>query len=256
MARTKYYNPTTQQWEYADRNPLPTGQNGDILVNENGVWVARQPSRLPAGYQEVDYIESDGSGQYINTGFIPSEDCKAIFDIAADLPITSSGVYLGGSRENSSSKMFYFMVQNVSSKAQLAIKIGGNNNTPFAGKQITNKSLSSSKVVLPKSRVLFGFRGGDYCFSEILGAEKSDSITAFTTTYPVFLFGINNGGVLSQPSGNIRVYEFSAFTGLNNVIKLIPCYRKSDSEIGMYDIVNNQFFTNAGTGAFLKGADI
>jgi len=25
MARSKYYDPTTQQWEYADRNPLPTG---------------------------------------------------------------------------------------------------------------------------------------------------------------------------------------------------------------------------------------
>jgi len=25
MARSKYNNPTTQQWEYADRNPLPTG---------------------------------------------------------------------------------------------------------------------------------------------------------------------------------------------------------------------------------------
>jgi len=25
MARSKYYNPTTGQWQYADRNPLPTG---------------------------------------------------------------------------------------------------------------------------------------------------------------------------------------------------------------------------------------
>jgi len=25
MARSKYNNPTTQRWEYADRNPLPTG---------------------------------------------------------------------------------------------------------------------------------------------------------------------------------------------------------------------------------------
>lgn len=41
MARIKYYNPTTQRREYADNNPLPTGQDGDILVNENGVWVAK-----------------------------------------------------------------------------------------------------------------------------------------------------------------------------------------------------------------------
>lgn len=41
MARSKYHNPTTGQWEYADNNPLPTGEDGDILVNENGVWVAK-----------------------------------------------------------------------------------------------------------------------------------------------------------------------------------------------------------------------
>jgi len=31
---------------------------------------------------------------------------------------------------------------------------------------------------------------------------------------------------------------------------LIPCYRKSDNEIGMYDIVNGVFYSNAGTGSF------
>ena len=35
----------------------------------------------------------------------------------------------------------------------------------------------------------------------------------------------------------------------------IPCYRKSDNEIGLYDIVNNVFYTNQGTGVFLKGSN-
>ena len=35
----------------------------------------------------------------------------------------------------------------------------------------------------------------------------------------------------------------------------IPCYRKSDNEIGLYDIVNNVFYTNQGTGEFLKGSN-
>jgi len=55
MARTKYYNPTTQQWEYADRNPLPTGQDGDILVNENGVWVAKPIADVIPNGDEVSY---------------------------------------------------------------------------------------------------------------------------------------------------------------------------------------------------------
>ena len=40
------------------------------------------------------------------------------------------------------------------------------------------------------------------------------------------------------------------------VRELIPCYRKSDDEIGMYDLVSETFFTNQGTGTFIKGADV
>ena len=35
----------------------------------------------------------------------------------------------------------------------------------------------------------------------------------------------------------------------------VPCYRKSDSVIGMYDLMNNQFYTNAWSGTFTKGTD-
>ena len=40
------------------------------------------------------------------------------------------------------------------------------------------------------------------------------------------------------------------------ILNLVPCYRKSDNEIGMYDLVNDTFYTNAGTGTFTKGADV
>lgn len=39
-------------------------------------------------------------------------------------------------------------------------------------------------------------------------------------------------------------------------LKLVPCYRKSDNEIGMYDMFSGNFYTNAGTGKFSKGSDI
>ena len=36
----------------------------------------------------------------------------------------------------------------------------------------------------------------------------------------------------------------------------VPCYRKSDSVIGLYDLVNNQFYTNSWTGTFTKWNDV
>ena len=36
----------------------------------------------------------------------------------------------------------------------------------------------------------------------------------------------------------------------------IPCYRRSDNVIGFYDLVNDVFYTNAGSGTFSKGPNV
>ena len=40
------------------------------------------------------------------------------------------------------------------------------------------------------------------------------------------------------------------------LLELIPCYRKSDNVIGLYDMVGGTFYTNNGTGTFTKGDDV
>lgn len=56
---------------------------------------------------------------------------------------------------------------------------------------------------------------------------------------------------------NGRIYraEYEDYSG--TVVKtLIPAKRNSDDVIGMYDIVNDVFYTNAGTGEFTAGAEV
>ena len=50
---------------------------------------------------------------------------------------------------------------------------------------------------------------------------------------------------------NLKITQADVVT--NN---FIPCYRKSDNVIGMYDIVHGKFYTNQGTGTFEKGEDV
>ena len=42
----------------------------------------------------------------------------------------------------------------------------------------------------------------------------------------------------------------------NLVRYFVPCYRRSDGVIGLYDMENNLFYTNSGSGTFVKGADV
>ena len=37
------------------------------------------------------------------------------------------------------------------------------------------------------------------------------------------------------------------------VRNFVPCYRKSDNIIGMYDTITRTFYTNKGTDTFIKG---
>lgn len=36
----------------------------------------------------------------------------------------------------------------------------------------------------------------------------------------------------------------------------IPCYRKLDNVAGLYDMVNDEFYTNIGTGTFTLGPNV
>lgn len=76
-------------------------------------------------------------------------------------------------------------------------------------------------------------------------------------------FGILCNNYDKQPSSykainGSKIAEFRVVnddTG-EDVFNLIPCYRKSDGVIGMYDLVSKVFYTNEGTGTFTKGNDV
>ena len=70
------------------------------------------------------------------------------------------------------------------------------------------------------------------------------------------LFGICSSGnvIVNLARAKIAACEITVDGQL--AYNLAPCYRKSDGVIGMYDRVGNTFYTNNGSGTFLKGGDI
>ena len=66
--------------------------------------------------------------------------------------------------------------------------------------------------------------------------------------------------VLWQSQNNVkmtgRIYYCEVWQNRRKLMHLIPCYRKSDNEIGMYDVVRKEFRTGAGTGSFTVGPPV
>ena len=73
-------------------------------------------------------------------------------------------------------------------------------------------------------------------------------------TLPLFLFAQNETS--SAPvhiTGTKRVYSCKIKQDNSWVRYFVPAKRKSDNVLGMYDIINGTFYTNAGSGTFTGG---
>lgn len=192
--------------------------------------------KLPSGYTELEYIENSGT-QYINTGFKPNQNTRVVLNLSG-APRTKEQI-LFGARTNSSTATDNFMFLATASKDY---------RTDFY----------NSKVSIPTS---FDFLG-KYTIDKNKEKTYLDGVLASTNTagtfscnYPLFLFTGNTGGTAGTPKAGTIIYYCKIYD--NDVLArdFIPCKNPS-GVIGLYDTVNSQFYSNAGTGTFIAGPEI
>lgn len=184
---------------------------------------------LPGEYQQVEYIQSDGN-QYIDTKYIP----------------TVNDVY-----------KIKFLQTNIADNQV----IFGSRTSGTYKDSLNQVYLNKSSALASTDRLLFfsGIVLQDLLLTEnnkIYELELDVNSGDFnnTSNQALYLFGLNNMGSALAHS-KIRMYEFKIYNNDILVRDFIPCYRKSDSTIGMYDLIENNFYTNQGTGSFAKGSD-
>lgn len=252
MARIKYYDSTTQTWKYGDlavQNPLPSGTNtGDIPVWNGSAWVAQQPSRLPAGYQEVEWIESTGDA-YIDTGYVPNTN--TVWRLITKFYGTgdSSNTMRHGRHGGGTGERFSIGAQAMVTYNYMELAIGNFN----LRRSMWGDSLlyhTKMDVLLDASTKLAEINNC-YYYEDYSGATLT-----FANNDSLYLFRRHLTGGSYDGNGTSRVYYHLIIEGNAKIQEFIPCYRIADGVIGMYDLVTDTFFTNAGTGTFTKGVDV
>lgn len=205
------------------------------LFARRRLLMKKKTARLPAEYQEVEYLETSQTGApYIDSGIAITEDL--VFEIDFKLLDAAGTHYFMGAYNGYD--FYLYLSGDSTSYFQTAFGSAWANTTLLADTQrhkfvyqFENENLvvrDSNTTILTKAKI--GFSG-----RSILVAGTSE---AQNTRIPC------------------KTYE-SKMTKSGVVIQdLIPCYRKVDDTPGMYDLVSNTFFTNAGTGEFIVGADI
>ena len=66
----------------------------------------------------------------------------------------------------------------------------------------------------------------------------------------------HGGGFIPQSQALLKIYSLKVWDNDTLIRNFIPVYRKIDSVIGLYDTIEGKFYTNAGTGTFLKGGNV
>ena len=188
-------------------------------------------ARLPSAYQEVEYIETTGT-QYITTSITPNTNTQV--EVKIEVTTTAMDKTIFGTNRWSTyyhltpySNAWYYWLNGVESHAW-----------------------TYSNVVWTQYEVVYNNSNSQLS----INWTEVWSTSWTTSTNPL--------EIAKRASDNTKwVFKYFYFNVYDKseskyIMKLIPCYRKSDSVIWMYDLVNNQFYTNSWTGTFSKGNDV
>lgn len=180
-------------------------------------------SRLPNGYTELDYIRSTGT-QYINSNFYPTNNT------VIEAKVGSSNGHFFSATQSGVPRFGFYLLQ--SGQVDYAIGSSG-----YKGAILTGVT-SPAEIV---------FRNGSFTGNGTVGTFTSQS--AFTCTSPLSIFAEGT----SVSSG--EVYYYKIYNNGTLVRDFVPCKNPSNA-VGLYDLVNDQFYGNSGTGSFTAGNEV
>lgn len=189
------------------------------------------PNSLPETYTQLEYIESTGT-QYIDTEYIANTNTEVRTKFLLNNK-NEFGLY-GGQITGKDTSLRFF-----ADSGSLYIAHGGNRQ-----QQVNNLEINI-EYELQHNKSECVINGVQY-----ISSGSNDFQRTTLTICKCNGFG-TNGYFL-----NGRIYYFKIYDSNILVRDFIPCYRNSDSEAGLYDLVNNVFYTNQGTGKFIKGPSI
>lgn len=206
----------------------------DLSVNGIVGRTSQNTAILPSEYTQVDYIASSGT-QYIDTGVNADNN----MDLKIDMQ------YIEQSPVNNNTNLGTIYKEDNGYRRWHFTKLGANlclyaltsgTNIPL-NTYDTNRHTYYVKTT--ENKVIYD------------GIEQDlPDYTTSDTTLNFWLFGRNSNVNNLIYYNSSKLYSCQMY--YNNVLvrDFIPCYRNSDNEVGLYDLVNNVFYTNQGTGAF------
>lgn len=240
---------TPWQTEYLNATIIPEDPVEDVTLNWSSsdtsiATVSPYTPRLPSEYQEVEYIESSGT-QYVDT--LLNANQNTIVEAKWSLTQYNGNydkMYWGYWANDSNT---FFMQSNRPYNNKFRIVNYSNTNT-------NRKYVDSSADLVLWQTYETKHTNTEFYIDWTL--QWTCAATTYTSWYSVTIFALHSWTNTVMQNVYMKLYYFKMYDWTTLVRDLVPCYRKADDVIWLYDLVNDVFYTNSWTWDFTKWQNI
>ena len=220
----------------------PAGKKCLLVEDNNGKphWfpIIENICGVPSGYNCLDYIRSSGTA-YIDTEYSPTSQTRIELVAKMDDGAGNVNIVGSGSAESTGASTQALMVINSYTDTEAEIKFGVSGSWDRVPVSMTAKNT-------------FSMSATEFRVNDVVKKTFSGSI-ANTGNKPFYLFQRWRPEITSTTS-RVQIYEFNIYENDVLVRHMVPA--KQGTTVGMYDTVNDRFYTNAGTGSLTAGPEI
>lgn len=211
-------------------------------VNNKALQIPLSNPILPKEYQQVKYIESNGT-QYINTKVPIKMPIKVIAEL--EWPIdTSSG-----------NKCFIGAAGGTGYTLDPIVSVYSNSSFKIGMRYISSTGANVSEVNFDTKYKIDSFIKAkeQHFYINDNNIWENSAANDIQKSVNMYMFAQNANNNTINFYAKVKMYSTKIYVNDSLTRNFYPCYRKQDNVIGLYDLVNDVFYINNGTGTFSIG---
>lgn len=224
--------------------------NNQFNISKQGIWsqdFIETENDFPYNeYDKIEYIESPGDC-YIDTLYIANKDTGIELDFQYTA-MTKQNRLLGTYADSNVTGLFCY-----------CLYINGSSQWAYAYNNEKGNWIGISTYDLNRHLLRFNYRNHHYVLDNFAVTREITGSNTNTNTDIALSMPLMAGKIVTSSSQSItnyskmKIFSFKIFEKHLLQREFIPCKRKSDDTIGLYEIQTKQFFINSGSGTLVAG---
>lgn len=204
-------------------------------------------AKLPTDFQRLFYLETTGTVHYVDTDIHPTADTR----ITALAHMTANAnTYVIGILDTPNWRRFHMAGKwTTTSRHYFAGGVGGNE-TQYTSDDRLLVDTGWNKLTMDAPNQTLSVNDGT---TYTLGTSGT-----LPTESTLRIFGRASNSESYNVGNPVRIADVAIYESGEKTHEFIPCRRKSDGVLGLYDTVAKQFLVNSGSveGGFLAGPEL